>query len=127
MDCKLFNRPLTNSCTGRCIILFNIHDFWRTVPLLFFIYINDLPGYAKHNTIRLFTDDCVLQILSDKGIYLLQENINTTMNWASTWSMRFNSSKCCGMYLTHKPRSTASIKYVNSIIQHWYSLIPVST
>ena len=29
-------------------------------PLLFIVYINDLPEYTKHCTVRLFADDCVL-------------------------------------------------------------------
>ena len=29
-------------------------------PLLFIIYINDLPEYIKHCKVRLFADDCVL-------------------------------------------------------------------
>ena len=29
-------------------------------PLLFIIYINDLPEYIKHCKVRLFVDDCVL-------------------------------------------------------------------
>ena len=28
-------------------------------PLLFIIYINNLPQYIKHSTVRLFADDCV--------------------------------------------------------------------
>ena len=29
-------------------------------PLLFLIYINDLPDCIKHSTIKLFTDDCII-------------------------------------------------------------------
>ena len=71
-------------------------------PLLFLIYINDLPDCIKHSTIRLFADDCIIYrpILSDKDTCLLQEDINAIANWASIWLMRFNVSKCCCMQFT---------------------------
>ena len=30
-------------------------------PILFLIYINDLPSRAHHSTIHLFADDCIIQ------------------------------------------------------------------
>ena len=62
-------------------------------PILFLIYINDLPDCIKHSTIRLFADNCIIyrQILNDNDTLLLQEDINAITNWASTWLMRFNA------------------------------------
>ena len=47
-------------------------------PLLFLIYINDLPDYIKHSTIRLFADDRILYrpIKCDHDALLLQDDIN---------------------------------------------------
>ena len=47
-------------------------------PLLFLLYINDLPAYTKHSTIRLFADDCMLyrSINSDEDRLKLQEDLN---------------------------------------------------
>ncbi len=30
-------------------------------PILFLVYINDLPDHIKYCTVRLFADDCILQ------------------------------------------------------------------
>ena len=47
-------------------------------PLLFLLYINDLPAYTKHSTIRLFADDCMLyrNIDSDEDRLKLQEHLD---------------------------------------------------
>ena len=81
-------------------------------PILFLIYINDLPDCIKHSTIGLFADDCIIyrQILNDNDTLLLQEDINAITNWASTWLMRFNASKCCNMQFTQ-----AKIHCINKV------------
>jgi hypothetical protein len=39
------------------------------VPLLFLLYINNLPNYIKNNsTVRLFADDCVLYRKINRGL-----------------------------------------------------------
>ena len=64
-------------------------------PILFLIYINDLPDCVRYSTIRLFADDCIIYrpIKSIKDTQLLQEDINTIAKWASLWLMKFNISK----------------------------------
>ena len=71
-------------------------------PILFLIYINDLPDCIRYSTIRLFADDCIIYrpIKSIEDTQLLQEDINTIAKWASLWLMKFNISKFCCLQFT---------------------------
>ena len=62
-------------------------------PLLFLVYVNDLPDYIKYSTVRLFVDDCILHrhILCDHDKLLLQEDINSLYAWIITWQMELNT------------------------------------
>ena len=53
---------------------------------------------------RLFADDfvCYRRIQNSQDSTKLQENINHLANWANSWSMRFEPSKCRTMYITRK-------------------------
>ena len=52
-------------------------------PLMFLVYINDLPNCIKHSTVRLFADDCIIykDISSSKDTRLLQMDINSIAKW----------------------------------------------
>ncbi len=81
-------------------------------PLLFLIYINDLPDNI-HSTVRLFADDCVLYhvIKNTSDSQKLQEDLNTLEKWEDTWQLCFNPSKCFVMRLTHS-RSPKHFDYM---------------
>ena len=67
-------------------------------PLLFSIYINDLPDCLSPGTrVRLFADDCLIYraVHSVEDQLLLQKDIDSLLVWAETWGMRFNPDKCC--------------------------------
>ena len=65
-------------------------------PLLFLIYINDLPNSVSTSTIRLFADDTVLynRISSPADASRLQCDLDALQLWEKTWIMEFNPSKC---------------------------------
>ena len=71
-------------------------------PLLFLVYVNDLPDCIQHSTIRLFADDCILHwpIQSESHVILLQEDINSLFTWTIIWQMELNIDKCCSMSVT---------------------------
>jgi hypothetical protein len=75
-------------------------------PLLFLLHINDLPNNITSQA-RLFADDCLvyrpIKCLEDQ--LALQRDLDTLVNWADTWGMRFNPSKCNIMRIskTSKP------------------------
>ena len=64
-------------------------------PLLFIIFINDLPKLLKHLS-KLFADDCkLIGIIKELGDEQeLQRDIDKLQEWAKTWQMSFNYDKC---------------------------------
>jgi len=64
-------------------------------PLLFLSHINDLPSVVQSKC-RLFADDCLLyrEITSQDDSIALQEDLTHLVQWATTWGMHFNATKC---------------------------------
>ena len=70
-------------------------------PILFLIFINDLPDNIR-SSVRLFADDCVLyrNIHSIQDCFILQEDLTSLGQWEADWQMKFNVSKCHSMRVT---------------------------
>ena len=68
-------------------------------PLLFLLFINDLPNWIRNN-IRLFADDtkiwCIIKDKEDQ-----QADLDEMMNWSNKWMLRFNPDKCTVMHIGH--------------------------
>ena len=73
-------------------------------PLLFLIFINDLPECVTSSTTRLFADDSILyrRISSRADAESLQKDLDALQDWESKWLMRFNASKCQVLQITNK-------------------------
>ena len=73
-------------------------------PLLFLIYINDLPNCVKKSVCRLFADDCILyqRIRTSQDSDKLQADLDQLQKWERTWLMEFNTSKCQAISITNK-------------------------
>ena len=73
-------------------------------PLLFLIYINDLPDSVSHSTTRLFADDCLMyrNIRSARDAELLQQDMDQLQIWEKDWLMNFNASKCQTIHFSRK-------------------------
>ena len=66
-------------------------------PLLFLLYINDLPqALSPHTLCAIFADDTKIarKITNPHEAQILQNDINALHTWSTTWGLRFNSSKC---------------------------------
>ena len=64
-------------------------------PILFLIYINDLPDEVC-SQVRLFADDTALYLTmeSEDSGSTLQSNLDILSMWETRWDMEFNPSKC---------------------------------
>ena len=60
-------------------------------PLLFLIYINDLPRSINNNCL-LYADD--LKIWASGDSVSLQTDINAVQQWSDKWNLPINASKC---------------------------------
>jgi hypothetical protein len=65
-------------------------------PVLFLVYINDLPEDLKSSQLRLFADDSIIckSIKSQKDCDSLQEDLDAAERWESDWLMAFHPDKC---------------------------------
>ena len=64
-------------------------------PILFTIYINDLPDIVQ-NVAKLFADDIKLYatVNNTNDEIKLQGDIDRLMQWSKDWLLTFNKSKC---------------------------------
>ena len=70
-------------------------------PLLFLLYINDLPQNIQ-SQVRLFADDTAvyLTVDSSEDRDTLQADLDTLQEWERAWDMEFNPSKCQVLHIT---------------------------
>ncbi|CAF0824973.1 unnamed protein product [Brachionus calyciflorus] len=68
-------------------------------PILFVIFINDLPDKIK-NVIKLFADDTkVISLIDNENdSSILQEDLNNLHEWSKQWFMDINEDKCVAMH-----------------------------
>lgn len=85
-------------------------------PLLFLIFINDLPECVISKT-RLFADDAVVyrEIRSEKDCLELQKDLYELEKWENTWGMSFHPDKC---NILRVSRAKKTIKYNYTLKGH---------
>ncbi len=66
-------------------------------PLLFVLYINDLPN-GLNNTSKLFADDLKL-ICNAANVNSIEADLACLERWEELWLIKFNTSKCKVMHL----------------------------
>ena len=104
-----------NTCSNKVPVISGVPQGTVLGPILFLMFINDLPDIIVHSNVRLFADDCILykQISCIDDAQKLQTDLASLYLWAETWQMKFNTSKCHVMHITqailHKVNFTYSL------------------
>lgn len=83
-------------------------------PLLFLLYINDMPSVTSSSETALFADDakCLKRIFSQADSRALQDDLNRLHEWSTVWSLTFNVEKCKVLTIS---RSRSPVKFDYSL------------
>ena len=102
------------NCRQQRVVVEGVYSSWSHVgsgvlqgsvlgPVLFLIYINDLPRCVSRR-IRMYADDtkCFSRINCLENVEAFQQNINKFMSWFCDWQLCFHASKCKVMHIGRK-------------------------
>ena len=82
-------------------------------PLLFLIYINDLPQVIHTSDMYLFADDTKLILdVTENHPDTFQADLDETLLWCQTWKLKLNTEKCTTMTFTNN-RTNQNIYNIN--------------
>ena len=89
-------------------------------PLLFLIYINDLPDHIVSNNL-LFADD--LKVWNNNDPAALQNDLDSIIQWSQDWALPINEGKCAHMSVGGASQHTFCLgnSQRRSKIQKWLS------
>ena len=76
-------------------------------PLLFLVYINDLPDCISNGTkVKLFADDTMVYraINSRADAVQLQHDLDSLQEWERKWLMTFHPGKCQVLHITKRKK-----------------------
>ena len=76
------------------LLVVSLRDqFWG--PLLFSIFINDLPSIVSSPTFLFADDTKIFQVIRNEEDHLaLQKDLNLLHEWSLRWQLNFNVAKC---------------------------------
>ena len=75
-------------------------------PILFVLYINDMPESIENNsTVKMFADDSKLYKRTDgaNGASDLQKDLDKLYEWSNKWLLKFHPEKCKVLSLGNRP------------------------
>lgn len=77
-------------------------------PLLFLLYVNNLPNQVLHSTPYLFADDtkCLKSVSSSSDSLQLQQDLDNLTAWSADWKLSFNELKC--ILLSFQPNNSSN-------------------
>ena len=84
-------------------------------PLLFVLYINDLPDCFE-NKAKLFADDLKL-IANAANQKIIDDDLRKLEQWEQTWLLEFNLDKCKVMHLEFNNNQKLSYILDNTVLE----------
>ena len=94
-------------------------------PILFVLYINDLPEVVSPGTwIYLFADDTKIfrQIRSQDDRNILQNDVSKMVEWSHKWLLKFHPDKCVYMSMGNTNKFINSLNEVETPYTMWITL-----
>ena len=84
-------------------------------PVLYLIFINDLPSTLLSTKILLFADDakCIMPISFLQDCINLQTDLSRLCEWCTTWNLSLNKEKCYAFHFYSRLSSASFIYQLN--------------
>ena len=89
-------RVLVNGCSSDWVgVQSGVHQGSVLGPLLFILYVNDMPDLILSN-MRMFADDTKIYsvIRNFDDCLRLQKDLDQLSQWSRIWLLQFNAAKC---------------------------------
>ena len=85
-------------------------------PVLFSLYVNDLPDAITSSHVAMFADDTKLfkEIHTTQDCKLLQNDLDQLQTWSENCGLKFNASKCNSQMITRKLKPTTHVYKLNN-------------
>ena len=99
-------RVSINRCTSDLLpVLSGVPQGSILGPILFLIFVNDIPNTIENSQLYMFADDtkCHRSVSSTSDCYSLQNDLQQLSKWSQYWSMFFNDNKCVLLRFSPKP------------------------
>ena len=113
-------RVSINRCTSDLLpVLSGVPQGSILRPILFLIFVNDIPNTIENSQLYMFADDtkCHRSVSSTSDCYSLQNDLQQLSKWSQDWNMFFNDNKCVLLRFSPKPtHSTFHYTINNSTI-----------
>ena len=93
-----------NKRSGRCRVTSGVPQGSILGPTLFILFLNDISSDLSPGTnIAMYADDTKIwrRVINQDDHWILQRDINSLMNWASSNKMKFHSSKSHVLTITN--------------------------
>ncbi|KAM7303245.1 reverse transcriptase family protein [Ixodes scapularis] len=123
LECFLTNRSqfvtVSNKNSSSSLVKSGVPQGSVLGPLLFLVYINDLPTSIS-SSISVFADDCVVyrEITNDSDVHIIQSDINAISSWCDAWHMKLNTMKCKTMRISRKAALCPNYFLSNNILEN---------
>ena len=82
-------------------------------PLLFLLYINDLPDLWT-NVSKFYADDSKIigmEVDTNEGVRKVQADLDAASDWVDDWLMQLNYGKCAALHMGKRnPNTTNTIR-----------------
>ena len=113
---------INNATSITCPVTSGIPQGSVLGPILFVIYINDLPEVVDEDSfIFLFADDTKVfrQIRNNLDRDQLQKDISNLLSWSEKWLLKFHPDKCVSMTISNKRSTPPQNEYymANNLLQ----------
>ena len=112
-------RVIVNGCSSGWVgVLSGVPQGSVLGPLLFLLYVNDIPDWVTGN-VRMFADDTKIwrKIEGREDSEELQKDLDRLNEWSEEWLMQFNPDKCRVMHLGGREKYSYSITQANEVFR----------